>query len=134
MGNKFLSHVREVDAIIHLVRCFDSEKIQHVNKKIDPLNDLETIKTEILLSDINILEKKLQKNMKKKMSEKETSLLENVLDKLNKSESLNEYSDADSKKILKETGLISIKPYIIVCNFDEASNSSLQIRIIVSLE
>ena len=119
LGNKFLSHIREVDAIVHLVRCFDSEKIQHVNKTIDPLNDLETIKTEILLSDINLLEKKLQKNMKKKMGEKETSLLENVLDKLNKSESLNEYSDADSKKILKETGLISIKPYIIVCNVDE---------------
>ena len=60
-----MSHIREVDAIIHLVRCFDSENIQHVNKKIDPLNDLETIKTEILLADINQIEKKLQKNNKK---------------------------------------------------------------------
>ena len=67
LGNKFLSHIREVDAIIHLVRCFDSEKIQHVNKKIDPINDLETIKTEILLADINQIEKKLQKNSKKKI-------------------------------------------------------------------
>ena len=66
MGNKFLSHIREVDAIVHLVRCFDSEKIQHVNKKIDPLNDLETIKTEILLADINILEKKASKKYEKK--------------------------------------------------------------------
>ena len=53
LGNKFLSHIREVDAIIHLVRCFDSDNIQHVNKKIDPVSDLETIKTEILLADIN---------------------------------------------------------------------------------
>ena len=60
-GNKFLSHIREVDAIIHLVRCFDSQKIQHVSKEINPLNDLETIKTEIILSDINQIEKKLQK-------------------------------------------------------------------------
>ena len=60
LGNKFLSHVREVDAIVHLVRCFDSENIQHVNKQIDPINDLETIKTEILLADINQIEKKLQ--------------------------------------------------------------------------
>ena len=50
LGNKFLSHIREVDAIIHLVRCFDSEKITHVNSKIDPTDDLETIKTEILLA------------------------------------------------------------------------------------
>ena len=109
LGNKFLSHIREVDAIVHLVRCFDSEKIQHVNKKIDPLNDLETIKTEILLSDINLLEKKLQKNMKKKMSEKETKLLETVLDKLNKGKSLEEYGDPDSKKILKEANKHKIK-------------------------
>ena len=119
LGNKFLSHIREVDAIVHLVRCFDSEKIQHVNKRIDPLNDLETIKTEILLSDINLLEKKLQKNMKKKMSEKETGLLESVLNKLNQGDGLKEYNDLDSMKILRETGLISIKPYIIVCNVDE---------------
>jgi len=76
LGNKFLSHIREVDAIIHLVRCFDSENIQHVNKKIDPINDLETIKTEILLSDIGALEKKLEKNSKKKMSDKEIILLQ----------------------------------------------------------
>ena len=121
LGNKFLSHIREVDAIVHLVRCFDSEKIQHVNKKIDPFNDLETIKTEILLSDINLLEKKLQKNMKKKMSEKEIKLLENILEKLNKGNGLKDYDDSESKKTLKEIGLISIKPYIIVCNVDEGN-------------
>ena len=124
LGNKFLSHIREVDAVIHLVRCFDSENIQHVNKNIDPINDLEIIKTEILLSDINQLEKKLQKNSKKKMSDKQIELLENVLNKLNKNESLMENYDIDSKKLLKETGLISTKPYIIVCNVDENSVKS----------
>ena len=59
LGNKFLSHIREVDAIIHLVRCFESEKITHVNSKINPVEDLETIKTEIILSDIDIIQKKL---------------------------------------------------------------------------
>ena len=121
LGNKFLSHVREVDAIVHLVRCFDSEEIQHVNKKIDPSNDLETIKTEILLSDINILEKKLQKNMRKKIGDKEISLFKKALDKLNNGEDLNTFFDFDNKKTLKEIGLISIKPYIIVCNVDEES-------------
>ena len=65
LGNKFLSHIREVDAIIHLVRCFDSEKITHVNSKISPADDLETIKTEIILSDIDIIQKKLEKSKKK---------------------------------------------------------------------
>ena len=58
LGNKFLSHIREVDAIIHLVRCFESEKITHVNSKINPVEDLETIKTEILLSDSRYYSKK----------------------------------------------------------------------------
>merc|ERR1712070_312038 len=51
LGNKFLSHIREVDAVIHLVRCFESENVQHVNNKVNPVEDLETIKTEIALSD-----------------------------------------------------------------------------------
>ena len=123
LGNKFLSHIREVDAIIHLVRCFDSTNIQHVNKKIDPINDLETIKTEILLSDIGSLEKKLEKNSKKKMSDKEIILLEEVLKKLNTGDNIKEYSSLENYNILKEIGLISIKPYIIVCNVDEENVS-----------
>ena len=119
LGNKFLSHIREVDAIVHLVRCFDSENIQHVNKNIDPINDLETIKTEILLADINQVEKKLQKNMKKKMTSKEIEFLEEVLNRLNKGRDLNDFSDNEKQKTLREIGLISIKPYIIVCNVDE---------------
>ena len=61
LGNKFLSHIREVDAIIHLVRCFESDKITHVNSKINPVEDLETIKTEIILSDLDLIQKKLEK-------------------------------------------------------------------------
>jgi len=124
LGNKFLSHVREVDAIVHLVRCFDSENIQHVNKQIDPINDLETIKTEILLADINQIEKKLQKNVRKKMTEKQIKLLDGVLNKLNKGDNLKEYNDIDSQKTLREVGLISTKPYIIVSNVDEKNVKS----------
>ena len=82
LGNKFLSHIREVDAIIHLVRCFESDKITHVNSEINPENDLETIKTEILLADMDILQKKLEKNNKKKLSDKEISLLKDKLKQL----------------------------------------------------
>ena len=76
LGNKFLSHIREVDAIIHLVRCFDSSEIIHVNSEINPLNDLETIKTEILLSDIDLVQKKLEKSKKKLLNPKEIQVLE----------------------------------------------------------
>ena len=124
LGNKFLSHIREVDAIVHLVRCFDSENIQHVNKQIDPINDLEVIKTEILLADINQIEKKLQKNVRKKMTEKQIKLLEGTLNKLNKGDDLKEYNDVDSQKTLREVGLISTKPYIIVSNVDEKNIKS----------
>ena len=121
LGNKFLSHIREVDAIVHLVRCFDSENIQHVNKKIDPINDLETIKTEILLADIKLIEKKLEKNAKKKLNEKQIKLLNDILAQLNKAESLDASYDSESKKFITEVGIISNKPYIIVCNVDEQS-------------
>ena len=76
LGNKFLSHIREVDAIIHLVRCFESDKITHVNSKINPVEDLETIKTEIILSDLDIIQKKLEKGKKKLLQEKEIKMLE----------------------------------------------------------
>ena len=73
LGNKFLSHVREVDTIIHLTRCFDSEKIQNVNSNVDPIRDLEIIETEILLADLESLEKRLEKNKKKKWTRKKLS-------------------------------------------------------------
>ena len=83
LGNKFLSHIREVDAIIHLVRCFESDKITHVNSKINPVEDLETIKTEIILSDIDVIQKKLDKGKKKLLDEKEIKILEEKLKQLN---------------------------------------------------
>ena len=124
LGNKFLSHIREVDAIVHLVRCFDSSEITHVNSEIDPLSDLETIKTEILLSDIDIIQKKLEKGKKKLLSTKEIQALEKKLDSLNKGEENLISLDEEEKKILNLLGLLSVKPKIIVCNVDEASLSS----------
>jgi len=123
LGNKFLSHIREVDAIIHLVRCFESDKITHVNAEINPLNDLETIKTEIILSDIDIIEKKLEKGKKKLLSEKEVALLERILKLLNQDK--NDFNNEDKENnFLSSIGLLSIKPKIIVCNVDEESLSS----------
>jgi len=120
LGNKFLSHIREVDAIIHLVRCFESDKITHVNSKINPVDDLETIKTEITISDIEVIQKKLDKGKKKILDEKEIKILEEKLDQLNNGEEI-KLNDEKEKKYLSNLGLLSIKPKIIVCNVDEES-------------
>ncbi len=120
LGNKFLSHIREVDAIIHLTRCFDSDKITHVNSEINPLNDLETIKTEIILSDIDLIQKKLEKNKKKLLNENEIIILNNKLKELNNGVEVKAEND-NEMKFLTSLGLLSFKPKIIVCNVDEES-------------
>ncbi len=118
LGNKFLSHIREVDAIIHLVRCFESEKITHVNSKINPIDDLETIKTEIILSDLDIVHKKLEKGKKKLLNEKEIKILEKITKNLDRGKEV-EINNYDEEKFLTSIGLLSIKPRIIVCNVGE---------------
>jgi len=123
LGNKFLAHIREVDAIIHLVRCFESDKITHVNSEINPLNDLETIKTEVMLADIDIIQKKLEKGKKKLLSSNEIEILEKKLEKLNQGEDV-QATNKEDFKFLSSLGLLSIKPKIIVCNVDEASLES----------
>ena len=120
LGNKFLSHIREVDAVIHLVRCFESENIQHVNNKVNPVEDLETIKTEIALSDIETVQKKLDKSKKKLLSQREIEILEESLQILNGGNELNSL-DNSSKVFLRKVGLLSLKPKIIVCNVDEST-------------
>ena len=120
LGNKFLSHIREVDAIVHLVRCFESDKITHVNSQIDPVNDLETIKTEIILSDIDVIQKRLEKGKKKILNEKEIKILESKLGQLNQNTDLKIENETE-EKLLSNIGLLSIKPKIIVCNVDEES-------------
>ena len=118
LGNKFLSHIREVDSIIHLVRCFESEKITHVNSNINPADDLETIKTEIILSDLDIIQKKLEKGKKKLLNEKEITILEEKFSILSKGEEI-KIKNKEEEKFLSNLGLLSIKPKIIVCNVDE---------------
>ena len=122
LGNKFLAHIREVDAIIHLVRCFESDKITHVNSEINPINDLDTIKTEIILSDIDIIEKKLEKNKRKLLNSNEIEVLEKGLLNLNQGKEIM-INEEKQREFLSSLGLLSIKPKIIVCNVDEESFS-----------
>ena len=121
LGNKFLSHVREVDTIIHLTRCFDSEKIQNVNKDVDPIRDIEIIETEILLSDLESLQKRLEKSNKKKLEKEELVFLEECLNLINAGESPSELKNKYDKNLINKSALLSLKPKIIVCNVDEKS-------------
>ena len=121
LGNKFLSHIREVDAIIHMIRCFDSSDIQNVNPNVDPVRDLEIIETEMMLADLESIQKRLEKNNKKNVDEEQLKILEKALDFINNNKDLtNLYSEFNKKK-LNQSGLLSLKPKIFVCNVDEKS-------------
>ena len=121
LGNKFLSHIREVDAIIHMIRCFDSADIQNVNLNVDPIRDLEIIETEIKLADIESIQKRLEKNNKKNIDEDQLKILEIALDCINNDKDISVLKDDFDKKQINQSGLLSIKPKIFVCNVDEQS-------------
>ena len=125
LGNKFLSNIRETDAIIHVLRCFDDPNIVHVDGKINPLSDKEVVEYELVLKDIEIIEKRLGK-IKKTLrsgsneSKKEIEILEKVLYQL---ENMNvnrvDFSDDQFEDYIKPLELISFKPILYVCNVGE---------------
>tara|TARA_B100000029_G_scaffold320664_1_gene313052 strand:- start:2280 stop:3353 length:1074 start_codon:yes stop_codon:yes gene_type:complete len=121
LGNKFLSHIREVDAIIHMIRCFDSNDIQNVNSDVNPVRDLEIIQTEIKLADIESIQKRLEKKNKKNFSNEQIFLLERVLELINKDKNVEEIHNLYEKKEIQMSGLLSLKPNLYVCNVDEES-------------
>ena len=121
LGNKFLSHIREVDAIIHMIRCFDSDDIQNVNQNVDPIRDLEIIETEMMLADLESIQKRLEKNNKKNIDDKQITILQIALDCINNEKDISILKNQFSKKELNQSGLLSVKPKIFVCNVDEKS-------------
>ncbi len=124
LGNKFLSHIREVDAIVHMIRCFDSDDIQNVNPTVDPVRDLEIIETEMMLADLESIQKRLEKNNKKNIDEEQLKILEIALDCINNSKDIKAIHDKFEKKLINQSSLLSLKPKIFVCNVDEASIQS----------
>ncbi len=125
LGNKFLSNIRETDAIIHVLRCFDDPNIVHVDGKINPLSDKEVVEYELVLKDIEIIEKKLDR-IKKTLrsgsneSKKEIEILEKALYQLQKMNvSRNDFSDDQFDEFIKPLELISFKPVLYVCNVGE---------------
>ncbi len=126
LGNKFLTHIREVDAICEVVRCFDDDKIIHVENSIDPLRDIETLEIELMLSDLEIVESRISKIEKKAITTKdkdsllELSLFNKIKDSLDKNIPARKIEfTKDEEKFLKSFGLLSLKPVIYVANIKE---------------
>ena len=121
LGNKFLSHIREVDAIIHMIRCFDSDNIQNVNPNVDPVRDLEIIETEMKLADLESIQKRIDKKNKKNISDEQLKILEIALNCINEDKNMEILENNFSNRKINQTGLLSIKPKLYVCNVDEKS-------------
>jgi len=124
LGNKFLGHIREVAAIVHVVRCFQNDNIVHVDGRIDPASDIETINTELLLSDIEILERRIQKTAKMAKADKklqgELDLLNRVNDFLAEGNNARAMDlDEDEAAFVKSLDLLSYKPIIYVANVSD---------------
>ena len=127
LGNQFLANIREVDAIVHVLRCFEGGDVTHVEGRVDPVADADTVETELMLADLESLERRVPNLVKKaqqgdKDAKVEASVLGQALDLLRESEParLVQPKDAEEDKALKRAQLLTAKPVLYVCNVDEA--------------
>lgn len=124
LGNQFLSHIREVDAIVHVVRCFDDENIIHVDGSVDPIRDIETIRIELIFADLEMLEKRKQKLVKAVKGDKsqqlDLELVNRIIEALEAETILKDEDFTEEElKILKDYNLLSFKKVIYVANISE---------------
>ncbi len=131
LGNQFLGNIREVDAIVHVLRCFEDDDIQHVANKVDPLADAEVVETELLLADLESLEKRVPAAAKRATSgDKEAKLMANVLGqalellKDGKPARLTEPKDEEEARVFRQAQLLTAKPVLYVCNVAEEDAAS----------
>ena len=140
LGNQFLANIREVDAIVHVVRCFEDSNIVHVDGNIDPLRDIETINLELIFSDLEILERRISKAVRAARNDKtiakELALMERIkahLEDGKMSKSFDDINDEDEQQWLESYNLLTYKPVIFAANVaeddladDGASNAGVQ--------
>ena len=126
LGNQFLANIREVDAIVHVLRCFEGGDVTHVEGRVDPIADAETVETELMLADLDSLERRVPNLVKKaqqgdKEAKIEASVLTQALDLLRASKParLVQPKDPEEEKALQRAQLLTAKPVLYVCNVDE---------------
>jgi hypothetical protein len=139
LGNQFLANIREVDAIVHVLRCFEGGDVTHVEGRVDPIADAETVETELMLADLDSLERRVPNLVKKaqqgdKEAKVEASVLGQALELLRQSKParLTEPNDAEEAKALDRAQLLTAKPVLYVCNVDEgdaANGNALSQRV-----
>ena len=131
LGNKFLSHIREVDAIVQVVRCFEDPNVVHVDGNINPLRDIETINLELIFADLETLDKRLEKATKNLKADKkyqsEIDLIKKIKENLNKGVPVRalEFNE-DEQEILKDMFLLTAKPIIYIANISEEQISNAE--------
>jgi GTP-binding protein YchF len=129
LGNQFLSHIREVDAIAHVVRCFQSQEIAHVSGSVDPKKDIETVNIELNLADLVLVEKRLEgARIKAKAGDKkflkEVEVLQRMHEALNAGRPARSVKIADNERdFVKDLPLLTFKPVLYIANVDESGNS-----------
>lgn len=133
LGNQFLGHIRQVNAIAHVIRCFDDDNVVHVHGKIDPVDDITTINYELALADLEVVEKKLvnlpkvlksQDKDRQKIAKVQMPILERLKDHLETGErAFNLGLSEEDQEAIKELNLITLKPVLYLCNVDEDSVS-----------
>lgn len=131
LGNKFLSHIREVDSIVHVVRCFENSNVIHVDGNINPIRDIETINTELILADLETINKRLDKSKKMLKAEKkyqiEIDLLEKIKITLERGLSARNLSyNEEEKDILKDIFLLTNKPIMYIANISEEQLNNIE--------
>jgi GTP-binding protein YchF len=124
LGNKFLSHIREVDAIVHVVRCFDDENVVHVDGSVDPARDMETINLELIFADLETVEKRIERTKKQQKGDKslakEAALLERIHAHLESGKPVRTLeADEDEQEMIRQMFLLTSKPVIYVANISE---------------
>jgi GTP-binding protein YchF len=126
LGNQFLANIREVDAIVHVLRCFEGGDVTHVEGRVDPIADAETVETELMLADLDSLERRVPNLVKKaqqgdKEARIEASVLGQALELLRASKParLTRPKDAEEEKALRRAQLLTAKPVLYICNVDE---------------
>src|SRR5687768_13150427 len=126
LGNQFLGNIREVDAIVHVLRCFENDDIQHVENRVDPVADAEVVETELLLADLESLEKRVPNLVKKgQQGDKESKIAASVLSQAlellreGKPARLTEPKDEEEARVFSQAQLITAKPILYVCNVNE---------------
>ena len=130
LGNKFLSHIRETDAIAEVVRCFEDSNVVNVDGNIDPVRDIETINLELIMADIETIDKRLEKTKKMLKADKKYQAEIDLLDRIklaleNGMLARNLEYNEDEKVILKEIFLLTLKPFIYIANVSEEQLSNL---------